>query len=545
MPLFRNALITILISSSLLAAEIPPAADQAVSGITEAAFRSHVRFLGDDLLEGRAAGTRGYDLSAGWLVARFEEAGLEPSGDDGSWYQQVPFVRSTLDFGSMVLHRRSGDRELTLYEDFVVQPDPVRPTSEVTAPAAFVGFGISAPDLQWDEYAAIDVRGKIAVILAGAPARFPPTLRAHHAASSNKISLAVERGAVGVVIVRGPESEKRYPWDRMIRGAKLPSLRWIGPDGTVARHHPQLGAVATIGRGTAEELFSGARGGVERVFALEQDARRPLTFPLDARLTIRTSSSHERITSPNVAAILRGSDPVLRDEVVVYSAHLDHVGITEPVNGDRINNGVMDNATGIAALVETAKAFKSLPYSPARSLLFLAVTAEEKGLLGSDYFAGHPTVPADDIVANINMDMFLMLYPMREVLVHGYDHSTLARAIDSAAAHLGIRPIPDPAPEEASFVRSDQYSFVKRGVPGIAISEGTDPSAADPRAATREWLLTRYHTPSDDLDQPIHWEAGRDFARFSFLIGYIVASAAEAPRWNEGDFFGEQFGRKR
>ncbi|MFN2238556.1 MAG: M28 family metallopeptidase [Thermoanaerobaculia bacterium] len=542
---FKNAFLTILISSSLLAAEIHPPAEEALAGITEARFRSHVRFLGDDLLEGRGAGTRGYDLSAAWLAARFEELELEPAGDEGSWFQQVPFVRSTLESGAMILHERSGDRELTLYDDFVVQPDPARATSEVTAPAVFAGFGISAPDLEWDDYARIDVRGKVAVILASAPGQFPPTLRAHHASSANKISLAAERGAVAVVIVRGPESEKRYPWDRMTRGAKLPAFRWVGPDGEIARYHPQLEAVATVSHDTATSLFSRSRGGVERVFALEQNARRPITFPLDARLTIRTTSSHERITSPNVAAIIHGSDPALREEIIVYSAHLDHIGITEPVNGDRINNGVMDNATGIAALVETARAFASLPAPPPRSILFLAVTAEEKGLLGSDYFANHPTVPAERIVANINMDMFLMLYPLSEVLVHGYEHSTLARAVDAAAAQMGIRVIPDPAPEEASFVRSDQYSFVKRGIPGIAISEGTNPVAADPRAASSEWLLTRYHTPADDLDQPIHWEAGRDFARFSFLVGYGVATAVERPRWNEGDFFGVRYGTAR
>jgi hypothetical protein len=545
MILKNAALLAILVSGSLLAAGIPPPAAQALEGITEARFRSHVTFLGDDLLEGRGAGTRGYDLSAAWLAARFEELALEPAGDHGSWFQHVPFVRATLQSGAMILHQGSENRELALYEDFVVQPDPARESSEVTAPAVFAGFGISAPDQKWDDYARIDVRGKIAVILAGAPGQFPPTLRAHHASSANKLALAADRGAVAVVIVRGPESEKRYPWDRMTRGAKLPSFRWVGPEGEIARYHPQLKAVATVSHGTASSLFSRSRGGVERVFALEQNAARPITFPLDARLTLRTVSSHERITSPNVAAIIRGSDPALRNEVIVYSAHLDHIGITEPVNGDRINNGVMDNATGIAALVETARAFASLPAPPLRSILFLAVTAEEKGLLGSDYFASHPTVSGERIVANINMDMFLMLYPMREVLVHGYEHSTLARAVDTAAAQLGIRVIPDPAPAEASFVRSDQYSFVKQGIPGIAISEGTNPAAADPRSASSEWLLTRYHTPADDLGQPIHWEAGRDFARFSFLVGYGVATATEPPRWNEGDFFGLRYGKGR
>lgn len=543
MPIARIASLVLLAVLPLAAAEVPPEVAAALGSITEPAYRAHVEFLGHDLLEGRAAGTRGYDLAARWMAARFEEAGLDPGAADGSWYQQVPLVRSALKEGVVTIRSDSGVRELRHLDEFIIQPNPVRAQSEVTAPVVFAGFGVSAPDLQWDDYASADVRGKIAVILVGAPAQFPPTLRAHHGATGSKLALAAEKGAVGVLFLRGPESEKRYPWDRAVRGSKLPSLTWVGPGDEVGRYHPELAAIGTLDRTGAGALFAHAPVGLERVFDLEREAKRPLTFPLDATVTMRTASAHERIQSANVAAIVRGSDPILRDEFVVYSAHLDHVGITDPVNGDPINNGVMDNATGIAALIETAKAFASLPEPPARSVLFIAVTAEERGLLGSDYFARFPTVPLQNIVANVNMDMFLMLYPMKEVLVHGYQHSTLSEAVDAAAGYMGIRRIEDPAPAEASFVRSDQYSFVRQGIPAIYISEGTDPDAADPEAASAEWLRTRYHTPSDDLTQPIEWSAGRDFARFSFLTGYLIARERDRPRWNDGDFFGTRFRR--
>ncbi len=544
----RVPILLLLAAAPLCARPIPAAADRAIEAIRTDAIRAHVTFLADDLLEGRAAGTRGYDLAAAYVAAHFERLGLEPAGDDGTWYQQVPFVRSALvpEKTSMVLHRPDDSSStLVQYDDFIVQANPVATEAEVRAPVVFAGFGVHAPELGWDDYAGIDARGKIVAVLSGAPSQFPSTRRAHFGSSSLKAETAVRMGAVGLLRVRGPDAERRFGWERYRRHARTPSLRWIGPDGQVGRAHPELRAEARLSRSGAEALFDRAPHGLEEVFALESRSPEPLAFDLPVEASIRSATTHERITSPNVAAILPGSDPELAAEVIVYTAHLDHVGITAPVDGDRINNGAFDNASGTSTLLEIARAFRSLPEPPRRAILFLAVTAEEKGLLGSDYFARYPTIDRDRLVANVNMDMFVMAWPLHDVVLYGYEHSSLALPAGRAAEHLGLARTGDPNPEEAIFVRSDQYSFVRQGIPAIYISQGMD--TGDPTVSGEEilatWLRTRYHTPKDDLQQPIVWEMGRDLARYAFLAGYLAAEADERPRWNAGDFFGETFAR--
>ncbi len=264
------------------------------------------------------------------------------------------------------------------------------------------------------------------------------------------------------------------------------------------------------------------------------------------RATIRTLSVHDRLESPNVAGLLRGSDPSLREEVVVYSAHLDHLGIGEPVQGDSIYNGALDNASGSAGLLEVARAFATLPTTPRRSVMFLAVTGEEEGLLGSDYFAEHPTVPIERIVANVNLDGLALLYPLREMVAFGAEHSTLDSTVARAAKRLGVTLAPDPFPQEVFFVRSDQYSFVRRGVPSLFPFMGMrSDSGVDAPARFKEWLASRYHTPQDDIGQPMNFEAGARHAQLGFLVGLEIANANERPAWRKGDFFERTFGRKR
>lgn len=261
---------------------------------------------------------------------------------------------------------------------------------------------------------------------------------------------------------------------------------------------------------------------------------------------MRRVSRHESVSSPNVAAVLRGSDAKLREEYVVYTAHLDHEGIGEPRNGDAIYNGALDNASGVAQMLEAARAFARLPKPPRRSVIFVAVTAEEEELLGSEYYASFPTVPARAIVANVNLDGGLILYP-GDAVVHGADHSTMGAVVEVAAKRLGIVLSPDPAPEENFLVRSDQYSFIKKGVPAVFVFPGmksSDP-AIDGQTRFMEYLAKRYHTPLDDMSQPFSFEAGALGARFNFLIGYAVAQQTGRPRWNEGDFFGRTFASEK
>jgi Zn-dependent M28 family amino/carboxypeptidase len=257
-------------------------------------------------------------------------------------------------------------------------------------------------------------------------------------------------------------------------------------------------------------------------------------------------SVHDRLESPNVAGLLHGSDPRLRDEVVVYTAHLDHLGIGEPVQGDSIYNGALDNASGSAAMLEVARAFTSLAKPPRRSVLFLAVTGEEEGLLGSDYFAEHPTVPMERIVANVNLDGLAILYPFREMVAFGAEHSTLDSTVARVARRMGVTIAPDPFPQEVFFVRSDQYSFVRRGVPSLFPFLGMrSDSGVDAPARFKEWLATRYHTPQDDLGQPMDLESGARNAQLEFLVGLEIANSDERPAWKKGDFFERTFGRKR
>ena len=321
-------------------------------------------------------------------------------------------------------------------------------------------------------------------------------------------------------------------------------MRWLDPDGEPADVFPALRGVAILSDSGAARLFEGALSSLDEVLT-QAAAGTPPAFDLPVRATLRTVSAHERIESPNVAGLLRGSDERLRDEVVVYSAHLDHLGVGEPVKGDSIHNGALDNASGSAALLEVAGAFAALPRAPRRSVLFLAVTAEEMGLLGSDYFAEYPTVPIERIVANVNIDGLGILYPLREIVPYGAEHSTLDSTVARAAQRLDIALAADPFPQEVFFVRSDQYSFVRRGVPSLFpfIGQRSD-SGIDAPALFREWLATRYHTPQDDLGQPMDLESGARHAQLGFLVGLDVANADERPAWKAGDFFERTFGRR-
>ena len=292
----------------------------------------------------------------------------------------------------------------------------------------------------------------------------------------------------------------------------------------------------TINPARAEKFFAGTGHTFKDILA-RAEAGKPLpTFELPASLRATVAVASEEVESPNVVGLLPGTDPVLKDEYVVLSAHLDHVGIGEPVNGDRIHNGAMDNASGIAGLIETAVAIRDAGTRLRRSLVFLAVTAEEKGLLGSRYYANHPTVPADRIVANVNTDMFLPIIPMRSVTVSGFEESDLADDVRKAAKALGIEVLPDPEPERNIFTRSDQYSFIKRGIPAIFPKIGFRKDSPEHQIMKR-WRTERYHAPSDDLSQPVDFKAAADFNRFYLAVVESVANRPTRPRWNADSFF--------
>ena len=515
--------------------------EAAAPAVTPSGLEAHLQVLGHDSLEGRGTGTRGYETAARYVVRHFERLRLQPAGTQG-YLQPVRLRRARVREASVVLEDKSGRRELVAMRDFVGIPHMMQPDAEVRAAVAFVGFGVTATDRGHDDYRGIDVRGKIVAVLTGAPASFPATERAHYSTSLAKAGTAARNGAVGMLIVRTRDFPQ--PWARQVRQTRNGSMRWLEADDTPHGVFPGIRAVAALSDSGAMALFASAPQSHEAL--LDAAARgSAAAFELPVTATIRVTSTHEALESPNVAAMLRGSDSVLNREVVVVTAHLDHLGIGEPVGGDSIYNGVWDNASGVAAMLEIAGTVVQMRERPRRSLLFVAVTAEELGLLGSDYFADHPTVPIERIVANVNLDGLSIFYPLREVVAHGAAHSTLEQTVLRAAGRLGIDVVPDPIPEEVIFVRSDQYSFVLRGVPSIFFFSGmrSEPGVDGP-AVFREWLTTRYHTPFDDLSQPRDLKAGAAHATLALLAALDIANAPERPSWKPGDFFGRTFGRQ-
>jgi Peptidase family M28/PA domain len=533
-----------------LRAEVNPAeADLAgvLGRVRASAVRAHVEFLADDLLEGRQPGTRGYDIAARYVASELEAIGLSPAGEGGTFFQRVPLLESTLRDGELSFTTKGSSKVmLVAREDYLMSGDALRTEAEVEAPVIFAGFGVTAPELHHDDYAGRDVKGKIVAILSNAPARFPSEQRAHFASGLLKAQNAARRGAVGLLLLRTPEDEARLPWARVLQNADATTVRWLHPDGKPESVFPELQGSAALSLAGTRKLFATSPVSLDEALAqVTKGQPSPVQLGVTARLKGR--SEHRRFTSPNVIGRLLGSDPALKDTYVVLSAHLDHVGVGVPENGDSIYNGAYDNATGTAVVLEAARALAGLRERPRRSILFLFVTSEEKGLLGSDYFANRPTVPADEIVANVNIDMPLLLYPLGDVVAFGAENSSLDGPVVKAAEQTGLFVSPDFVPEENVFIRSDQYSFVRRGIPSVFLVPGlksSDPSA-DGAKAFQEFFARHYHRPSDDLSQPMDPGSVERFVRANVLITYAIATDREAPRWKAGNFFGKTFGQVR
>jgi Peptidase family M28 len=347
----------------------------------------------------------------------------------------------------------------------------------------------------------------------------------------------VARGAIGTVAIRTLDIERRFSWERAIASGDSTGMRALDPSGKPMEAFPQFRGGATLGPAAARELL----GATYDTILADADKGIAHPRPLQKRVAIRAATNIGETTSANVVAVVRGSE--LPNEHVVVSAHLDHLGINNQ-GEDRIRNGALDNASGIAALIEIARAVAAMKPRPRRSIVFAAVTAEEKGAHGSLMFATHPSI-AGPLVANINMDMLTMLFPMKTLVLLGGEHSTLGPLAQAAAQKNGFALQDDPLPEEVRFIRSDQYSFVKRGIPAITYKGGSmsaDP-AIDGDKLARDWLRTIYHSPADQSDQKIDYDSGARWARTNLDLAVAIANAKERPRWNEGDFFGTKFGR--
>jgi Zn-dependent M28 family amino/carboxypeptidase len=535
-----------LSSPAIVWAQTNDPAEQAMNSIRPAAIRAGIRFLSDDALEGRGTGSRGYDIAARYMASQFESLGLRPAGDSGTYFQAVPLRASKPDETKTVLtltHAGKPAEILEFRKDYISSGDPVRAETSVEAPVIFVGGGVTAPEQGYDDYKGMDVKGKIVALVFGAP-NFESSLKAHYSSFEVKARTAVDHGAAGVMVLTDPILESMYPFSEQVRDLSFPQFHWLDKQQRPNDYFPELQGKAFLSMEAVKKFFEGSPHTAEEVFAAMK-AGKPLSFAMPLTAKIHNVSTLRDVPSRNIVAKLEGSDAILKNEYVVYSSHLDHLGIGEPVKGDSIYNGALDNASGSSLLVEVARAFASMKTRPRRSLLFVSVTGEEAGLLGSDYFAHYPTVLKSAIVANVNMDEDLMLWPLQDIVAFGAEHSSLDAVIKKATARMHLVESPDPMPDEVVFIRSDQYSFVKQGIPAVFPVPGfkSDDTKINPAAIFQDWEKTRYHQPQDDIDQPgLDFDAAAKYARFVFLCGYLITEAPQRPTWNKGDFFGDRYG---
>jgi hypothetical protein len=528
------------------------AVDIATTVIQPRQIRAHMRFLSDSLLQGRAPGTPGYDVAASYVASQLEGMGLRP-GVSGKWLQPVTLQKAVVDSAASALFLtvKGTEQKLVDGKDYILgarfanSPEKdSRVECDVNAPVVFVGFGVTAPDEKYDDFAGVDVRGKVILEIFGAPATFPSTERAYYSDTTVKAKIALAHGAIGTLLILLPDDWKWLPWDWMVSQVPGGEMHWQEKNGAPHDYFSDLKGSATFSPEGANLLFAGAPRTVEQVFATAKTAK-PQSFAMPISVRIHSVASQTVVTSSNIVAELEGSDPALRNEYVLYTAHLDHVGICPPIGGDDICHGAIDNASGSAAVLEIARAFAALPKPPRRSVLFVFVTGEEMGLLGSDYFAHFPTVPLKAIVADINLDTIPgTYYSMNDVVAVGSEHSTLGKAIADAGKVMGYDITPDPLPDQVAFIRSDQYSFVIQGVPSVWLVDGIH--ATDPRVnlveENKKWTEMVYHTPLDSMNQPFAWESMAKATVMNFLVGYQVAQHNAAPAWNANDFFGTTFG---
>lgn len=531
-------------SVAMLLSPAPLLAQASAPSFSPEAVRAHVAFLSDDLLEGRDTGSTGHEIAARYVASQFDGLGLKPAGDDGGWLQRISFQKTMRaeKAATVTIVGPDGTKSFTHGGDVLVGLSAATPHLDVAAPLVFVGYGLENARLGLNDYAGLDVKGKIVVTLRGYPRGLPSEEGAH--LSATKAMIAQSHGAIGMMSVGTLQSMKARPWARMVQFADEPDFTWVSPDGEPFDEAPGIRASASLNDPAVAAIFAGAPTSIAAIRKVaDRKGGRPRGFALRATARIMADSISQRVTSPNVVAILPGSDPSLRQEYIVLSAHLDHIGITPAKPGDangkdRINNGALDNGAGIATMLEVARAMAQSPDRPRRSVIFLASTGEEKGLLGADYFARHPSVPIDRIVGNVDLDMPLLLYPFTDVVAFGADHSTLGPIVAQAVAPMGVKLSPDPMPQESIFVRSDHYMFVKQGVPAVFLATGF---ANGGEQAWGSFLSGNYHHPGDDMNQKIDWQAGARFAEANYRIARAMADGDSPPRWFDHDFFGDMF----
>lgn len=521
------------------------------------AIQAHLEFLADDLLEGRDTGSRGHEIASKYIATQFKLYGLDPAGTDG-YYQRIRFRSSRLvqqTLPTFSLQFGESHIELNYPSQFMTPPSASHEVAEVTADMVFVGYGLVSEQFGINDYADLDVNGKIVVVLQGRPDFLPSEEAAH--LNAQKTQNAVDRGAVGFVTLHSPSAEQIRPWRSSMIFLNSPRIRWLNEEGQPHNDFGQLRGTATLHFEAAEALFAHAGYDLQTIFTQAAEGEMPRGFSLNGQASMTRHSTFEEITSPNVLAVLPGSDPELKHEYVIYTAHSDHTGVARDFSStSNINNGALDNAAGVSVLLETARIFSEAAAAgerPKRSILFAAVTAEERGLLGADYFAHNPTVPLEQLVANVNLDMPVLLYPFADIIAFGADHSSLGEVVARAAGRYDTALSPDPMPEQAIFTRSDHYTLVRQGIPAVFLMTGftSRNEDEDGGAIWSRFFAENYHRPADDIQTlnemygGIRYDYGAVFTDINVQIGRDIANDPKRPYWLPDSYFGQIFGPDR
>ncbi len=525
----KKKLLLVASLSVAICALAQPAAPVHFDGKT---WWDYVKVLADDNMEGRETGSAGLQRAEAYIVDQLKQAGLQPAGTDG-YYQTAKFQsRQIIEKDSSIALVRDGKVEpLTLGEDafFSTRVDLA---PELQAPLVFVGYGLRIPEKNYDDLAGLDLNGKVAVILNGSPADIPGPLASHYQSSAERWKTLHQAGAVGMIGIANPASMD-IPWSRMSLSRTHPSMALADPEFNETEGEK---LALYFNPASAEKLFEGSGHSFDELLTIAKDRKQLPRFPLTASIKVKAKLEKQDLESANVIAKLPGNDPELKNEYVVLSAHIDHIGIGEPINGDRIYNGAMDNASGSALLLDVASSLKKSPEKLKRSLLFLFVTGEEKGLLGSKYFTAHPTVDPKSMVADINVDMFLPIVPLKILTVFGLAESDLGDMAREVAQAHGITVQADPEPQRNIFIRSDQYNFIRHGIPALAMGVGAAAGSPEQKIF-KDWLTQRYHAPSDDLNQPVDLSAAALYEEVVRGLMVSVAQDPRRPRWKQDSFF--------
>ena len=521
------------------AVRLPGIAVNAMQTINPERIRAHVRFLADDLLEGRGTGQRGGDIAAEYIATQFALYGLKPAGDNGSYMQKVPMVGVTTQPESTfsLVPANGQPMQLKLFDDYVASNQEQQPQAEVNSEIVYVGYGIEAPEYNWDDYKGVDVKGKVLLMLVNEPPSEDPKFfkgkaLTYYGRWMYKFEEAARKGAAGVILVHRTDMAS-YPWE-VVRNS------WSGEEvylrGETA---PKLAVASWVQLEVARKLANSAGMNVEKMMA-DARSRDFHPVPLPARLQARLISKVRPFESKNVVAMLPGSNSRLKDQAILYTAHYDHLGIVPDQPGDNIYNGSNDNATGCGILLEIARAYSGAAQKPPRSIIFASVTAEEKGLLGSDYLGKHPPIPAAKISLDLNYDDVPPLGSPEETEVSGSERTTFYPIVQSTAKDFRLTIRPDSRPEAGHYYRSDHFSLARVGIPSFSINEGMKYKGHDNEWGLKQaedYTAKRYHQPTDEYRSDMDFTGDAAMARFGFALGWKAASLPQPVGWEKGDEF--------